>query len=109
MHWCSIPYCGFRSSSTGQVATAAPVSQSASATPYLVDAGAADVIGEPSEVGFMGYDDSFQKGSGVHNRQYACAFHTVDRASGKRNLIVVLDSLTGWQSLRDELVKSIRA
>lgn len=104
-----MPYCGFRSSSTGQGATAAPVSQSASATPYLVDAGAADVTGEPGEVGFMGYDDSFQKGSGVHNRQYARAFNTVDCASGKRNLIVVLGSLTGWQSLRDELVKSIRA
>lgn len=93
----------------GQVATAAPVSQSASATPYLVGAGAADITGEPGEVGFMGYGESSQKGSGVHTRQYARAFIAVDRASGKRNLIVVLDSLTGWQSLRDELVKRIRA
>lgn len=93
----------------GQVATAAPVSRSASATPYLVGAGAADITGEPGEVGFMGYGDSSQKGSGVHTRQYARAFIAVDRASGKRNLIVVLDTLTSWQSLRDELVKRIRA
>ena len=67
------------------------------------------VTGEPGEVGFMGYGDSSQKGSGVHTRQYARAFIAVDRASGKRNLIVVLDTLTSWQSLRDELVKRIRA
>ena len=38
----------------GQIATAAPASQSSSATPYLVGAGAADITGEPGEVGFMG-------------------------------------------------------
>ena len=50
----------------------------------------ADITGEPGEVGFMGYGETSQKGSGVHTRQYARAFIAVDRASGKRNLIVVL-------------------
>lgn len=94
---------------SGQMAMATPAAQASQSTPYLVGAGAADITGEPGEVGFMGYGDSSQKGSGVHTRQYARAFIAVDRASGKRNLIVVLDTLTSWQSLRDELVKRIRA
>ena len=94
---------------SGQMVGAAPAAQASQATPYLVGAGAADITGEPGEVGFMGYGETSQKGSGVHTRQYARAFIAVDRASGQRNLIVVLDALTGWQSLRDELVKRIRA
>ena len=46
----------------GQIATAAPASQRSSATPYLVGAGAADITGEPGEVGFMGTVRPLRKG-----------------------------------------------
>ena len=77
--------------------------------PYLVGAGAADITGEPAEVGFMGYGDSAQKGSGIHTRQYARVFLVVDPSTSKRNVVIVLDALSSWQSLRDELVRRIQA
>lgn len=81
----------------------------ASQEPYLVGAGVGDITGEPAEVGFMGYGDSKQKGSGLMNRQYARAFEIQDRATGKSNLIVVLDQLTGTESVREEILKQVRA
>lgn len=77
--------------------------------PYLVGAGAADMTGEPGEVGMMGYGDSSQKSSGVLTRQYARAFVIEDPATGQRNLMVVLDTLTANNTLRQEILKQLKA
>ncbi len=76
--------------------------------PYLVGAGVADMTGEPAEVGFMGYGDSSQTGTGLMNRQFARAFEVKDPASGESNLIVVLDQLTATESVRDEVIQRVQ-
>ncbi|MDO4897794.1 MAG: neutral/alkaline non-lysosomal ceramidase N-terminal domain-containing protein [Rothia sp. (in: high G+C Gram-positive bacteria)] len=77
--------------------------------PFLVGAGVADITGEVAEVGFYGYATVSQKGSGLHTRQYARAFVVIDPASGKRNLMIVLDAASGWGSVREALVKRVQA
>ncbi|HJD51533.1 MAG TPA: neutral/alkaline non-lysosomal ceramidase N-terminal domain-containing protein, partial [Candidatus Rothia avistercoris] len=83
--------------------------QPTATNPYLVGAGVADITGEVAEVAFVGYGTDAQKGSGIHTRQYARAFVVIDPASGSRNLIVVLDALSAWNSIRAELVNRIQA
>ena len=83
--------------------------QPTATNPYLVGAGVADITGEVAEVDFVGYGTDAQKGSGIHTRQYARAFVVIDPASGSRNLIVVLDALSAWNSIRAELVNRIQA
>lgn len=77
--------------------------------PFLVGAGVSDITGEVAEVGFIGYGTEAQKGSGLHTRQYARAFVVIDPATGSRNLIVVLDAMSGWESIRAEIVSKVRA
>ncbi|MFW0110984.1 neutral/alkaline non-lysosomal ceramidase N-terminal domain-containing protein [Rothia sp. P5766] len=84
-------------------------SQPTELNPFLVGAGVSDITGEVAEVGFIGYGTATQKGSGLHTRQYARAFVVIDPVDGQRNLIVVLDALSGWGSLREALVDQIRA
>lgn len=104
-----------QASDSGEVRDAASLSSllesshPTSLNPFLVGAGISDITGEVAEVGFMGYGSDSQKGSGLHTRQYARAFVVIDPASGKRNLMLVLDALTGWHSIREELVKQIQA
>lgn len=83
-------------------------SQNFSASPYLIGAGVGDVTGEPAEVGFMGYGDGHQLGSGVMSRSYARAFEIQDRNTGERNLMVVLDQLSAFQSVRDEVIRRVQ-
>ncbi|MGV3016028.1 neutral/alkaline non-lysosomal ceramidase N-terminal domain-containing protein [Rothia sp. 88186D007BW] len=83
--------------------------QPTSSNPFLVGAGVADITGEVAEVAFMGYGSDAQKGSGLHTRQYARAFVVIDPESNSRNLIVVLDAQSAWESVRAELVNRIQA
>lgn len=77
--------------------------------PFLVGAGVADITGEPGEVGFAGYGQVSQAGSGVHTRQYARAFVVIDPATGSRNIIVVLDALSAYENIRAEIVRQLSA
>lgn len=90
---------------TNLVRSTQPTSQN----PFLVGAGVADMTGEVAEVGFMGYGTDSQKGSGLHTRQYARAFVVIDPATGNRNLMVVLDTLSAWNSVRAEVVPRVQA
>lgn len=98
---------------TADTVTAQSVSQLVNSTkpseqnPFLVGAGVADITGEPGEVGFAGYAQLSQVGSGIHTRQYARAFVVIDPATGSRNIIVVLDSLTAHENVRSEIVKQL--
>lgn len=100
---------------TAQTVTAQTVQQLVASTgvteenPFLVGAGVSDITGEVAEVGFLGYGTLKQKGSGIHTRQYARAFAVVDPVSGQRNLIVVLDAMSGWESVRSALVRRVQA
>ncbi len=95
--------------------TAQTVQQLAASTrptaqnPFLVGAGVSDMTGEVAEVGFLGYATPSQNGSGVHTRQYARAFAVIDPVTGKGNLMITLDAMSGWESVRAELVRRIRA
>lgn len=76
--------------------------------PFLVGAGVSDITGEVAEVGFIGYGTESQKGTGLHTRQYARAFVVIDPATGSRNLMVVLDAMSAWESIRTEIVSKVR-
>lgn len=79
------------------------------ANPYLVGAGVGDMTGEPGEVGFQGYGESKQAGSGIMTREYARAFLIQDPASGARNIMVVIDALSANETLRNEVIRQVRA
>lgn len=90
----------------GDVAAGAELNRE---NPFVVGAGAADMTGEPGEVGMMGYGDSSQKTSGILTRQFARAFVVEDPVSGNRNLMVMMDTLTPNNTLRQEILKRLRA
>ncbi|QRZ62070.1 neutral/alkaline non-lysosomal ceramidase N-terminal domain-containing protein [Rothia sp. ZJ932] len=77
--------------------------------PLMVGAGAADMTGEVAEVGFMGYGSLEQKGEGLHMRQYARAFVIENPHTAQRNLIIVLDALSAYDSVRQELLRRLTA
>lgn len=83
--------------------------QPTSTNPFLVGAGVSDITGEIAEVGFIGYGSETQRGSGLHTRQYARAFVVIDPATGRRNLLVVLDALSAWGSIREAVVQQVQA
>lgn len=72
---------------------------------YLIGRGIADMTGEPGEVGMMGYGSGSQKTSGIHMRQYARSY--IVEADGQRVLMVTLDSLTGTNAVRSEVLRRL--
>ncbi|WP_421083229.1 neutral/alkaline non-lysosomal ceramidase N-terminal domain-containing protein [Rothia nasimurium] len=95
--------------SSASISALVKATRPTSQNPFLVGAGVADMTGEVAEVGFMGYATDTQKGSGIHTRQYARAFVVIDPATGSRNLMVVLDALSGWNSVRAELLNRLKS
>lgn len=77
------------------------------AEPYLVGRGVADATGEIAEVGMMGYGRVDQQAEGVHNRLRARSFVVVDRASGERVLLVVVDSPMIFESVHKEVLRRL--
>lgn len=77
--------------------------------PLIVGAGAADMTGEPGELGFMGYGSTSQVGEGLHMRQYARAFVVENPQTSQRNLIIVLDALSAFDSVRQEVLRQLTA
>lgn len=101
---------------TGPVASAergstaaATAASAATAQPYLVGRGIADVTGETAEAGMMGYADLAQTSTGLHMRQRARAFVIVDRTTGRRVLHVNADVGMIFQSVRDEVLARLAA
>ncbi|MEJ7808574.1 MAG: neutral/alkaline non-lysosomal ceramidase N-terminal domain-containing protein, partial [Telluria sp.] len=81
----------------------------ASADPYLVGRGMADITGEAAEVGMMGYASLSQVSGGIHMRQRARAFIVLDQASGKRMVFVNNDLGMVFQGVQQAVVKQLQA
>lgn len=103
---------GASAATAGPAPAAAPATAAlAAATPggYLIGAGIGDITGEAAEVGMMGYADSAQKTSGIHQRQHARAFVVADPASGRRVALVTTDTLGAFQSVTQEVIRRLTA
>ncbi|OQO89884.1 alkaline ceramidase [Saccharomonospora piscinae] len=88
-------------------ATAAPHRDPAVAGDYLVGRGIADATGEIAEVGMMGYGRLDQQAEGLHTRLRARSFVIVDRPTGERVLLVVVDSPMIFSSVRQEVLRRL--
>lgn len=59
--------------------------------PFLIGTGITDITGPAAGVVLFGYVDMDQVASGIHTRQFARSFITVDRATGQRAAFVISD------------------
>ncbi|MFJ9830014.1 neutral/alkaline ceramidase [Streptomyces sp. NPDC101169] len=78
-------------------------------TAYLVGRGVADATGEVAEVGMMGYGRFDQQAAGLHTRLRARGFVVVDRATGRRVLLIVADSPMIFESVHQEVLRRLAA
>ncbi|QKW10023.1 neutral/alkaline ceramidase [Streptomyces sp. NA04227] len=76
---------------------------------YLVGRGIADATGEIAEVGLMGYGRFDQQAEGLHTRLRARSFVVVDRASGSRVLLCVVDSPMIFESVHQAVLRELQA
>lgn len=81
----------------------------ASADPWLVGRGMADITGEAAEVGMMGYASTSQVSGGIHMRQRARAFIVHDQASGKRIVFVNNDLGMVFQGVQQAVIRQLQA
>ncbi|MDY5585001.1 MAG: neutral/alkaline non-lysosomal ceramidase N-terminal domain-containing protein [Arcanobacterium sp.] len=84
-------------------ATAAPEN-----TDYLVGAGMYDVTGAVAETGSFGYA-SGQEMDGLHTRLYSRAFITVDKNTGKRAVLVSIDTGAIFPNIRLGVLDRLQA
>lgn len=92
-----------------QLLTLALLVIGAHAGSYLIGSGIADVTGEVTEAGFMGYAVTSQKGSGLHFRLYARAFIIVDPNTQTRVAYVSLDLCMGFQMMKTEVISKLQS
>jgi len=78
-------------------------------TAYLVGRGVADATGEVAEVGMMGYGRFDQQAAGLHTRLRARGFVVVDRATGRRVMLIVADSPMIFESVHQEVLRRLAA
>lgn len=77
---------------------------------YLIGAGKGDVTGPVVEVGFAGYADLSQVGTGLRQRIYSRAFIVGDVAKpADRFVYIVLDTASGDTAVRNGIVEGVRA
>ncbi len=81
----------------------------ASADPFLVGRGMADITGEAAEVGMMGYASPSQVSAGIHMRQRARAFIVQDQAGGKRMVFVNNDLGMVFQGVQQAVIRQLQA
>jgi neutral ceramidase len=81
----------------------------ASADPYLVGRGMADITGEAAEVGMMGYASLSQVSGGIHMRQRARAFIVLDQATGRRMVFVNNDLGMVFQGVQQAVIRQLQA
>ncbi|WP_263164558.1 neutral/alkaline ceramidase [Streptomyces sp. SCSIO ZS0520] len=90
-----------------QPASAAPRAAAAEEG-YLIGRGVADATGEVAEVGMMGYGRADQQAEGLHTRLRARSFVVVDRSTGKRVLLCVVDSPMIFESVHQAVLRGLR-
>jgi neutral ceramidase len=77
---------------------------------YLLGVGKADMTGPVVEIGFAGYADLDQKGTGVRQRLYSRAFIVGDVQNPRdRFIYLVLDTQTGDTAIRRGILEGIAA
>ncbi|KAJ0163447.1 Neutral ceramidase [Colletotrichum tanaceti] len=77
---------------------------------YLIGVGKADITGPVVEVGFAGYADLAQVGTGLRQRIYSRAFVVGDASGGgDRFVYLVLDTQSGDTAVRRGIIEGVRA
>ncbi|SMY18870.1 unnamed protein product [Zymoseptoria tritici ST99CH_1A5] len=75
---------------------------------YLVGVGKADITGPVVEIGFMGYADVNQAGTGLRQRLYSRAFIVGDKVQPKdRFVYLVLDTQSGDTAVRYGILQAL--
>lgn len=82
----------------------------ASGSKYLLGVGKADITGPVVEIGFAGYADLDQKGTGLRQRLYSRAFIVGDASKpADRFVYLVLDTQTGDTAVRRGILEGVAA
>ncbi|KAK1774462.1 Neutral/alkaline nonlysosomal ceramidase [Copromyces sp. CBS 386.78] len=77
---------------------------------YLIGVGKADVTGPVVEIGFGGYADTSQVGSGLRQRLYSRAFIIGETKNPKHRVVyIVLDTLSGDTAVRNGVLDALKA
>lgn len=76
---------------------------------YLIGVGKADVTGPVVEIGFGGYADTSQVGSGLRQRLYSRAFIIGETKNPKNRVVyIVLDTLSGDTAVRNGVLDALK-
>lgn len=77
---------------------------------YLIGVGKADITGPVVEIGFAGYADLDQKGTGLRQRLYSRTFIMGDVNNPEdRFVYIVLDALSGDTAMRYGILEALEA
>ncbi|KAL7938525.1 Neutral/alkaline nonlysosomal ceramidase [Trichoderma chlorosporum] len=77
---------------------------------YLIGVGKADITGPVVEIGFAGYANLAQTGSGLRQRLYSRAFIIADKSNpSDRFVYLVLDTQSGDTAMRNGLLDGLQA
>ncbi|KAL6806639.1 Neutral/alkaline nonlysosomal ceramidase [Trichoderma sp. SZMC 28013] len=77
---------------------------------YLIGVGKADITGPVVEIGFAGYANLDQTGSGLRQRLYSRAFIIADKSNpSDRFVYLVLDTQSGDTAMRNGLLDGLKA
>lgn len=87
-----------------------PLKSRAAGDKYLIGVGKADITGPVVEVGFAGYADLAQTGTGLRQRIYSRAFLVGDVDNpDDRFVYLVLDTQSGDTALRNGILEGVKA
>ncbi|KAF5307298.1 hypothetical protein FQR65_LT07014 [Abscondita terminalis] len=73
---------------------------------YQVGVGISDITGPAGNIGFLGYGSPFQKGTGIHLRQYARAF--IIKKHLQKIVFVSIDTAMIGYGLRKQVLNSLQ-
>ncbi len=77
-------------------------------TEWLVGVGKADITGPAAGVSMLGYGDSAQISTGIHDRMWARAFIVAEPASGRRVVIVVASVAMVYGDVTREVIARLK-
>ncbi|GKT86160.1 neutral ceramidase precursor [Colletotrichum tofieldiae] len=104
------PKLRFERSDDGQWHVKAETRAAPAGDKYLVGVGKADITGPVVEIGFAGYADLAQVGTGLRQRIYSRAFIVGDVSKpSDRFVYLVLDTQSGDTALRKGIVEGVQA
>ncbi|KZL70010.1 neutral alkaline non-lysosomal ceramidase, partial [Colletotrichum incanum] len=104
------PKLRFERSDNGQWHVKAKTRAAPAGDKYLVGVGKADITGPVVEIGFAGYADLAQVGTGLRQRIYSRAFIVGDASKpSDRFVYLVLDTQSGDTAVRKGIVEGVQA